>query len=93
MGQFSSLSAIRGRRVLDAAGQHVGQIRDALLDLRDGRIEYICIELNAPGRAEPVEAVVPWSALRIDPDESRQWRVVAGRAVLEGIAQPILPRA
>jgi sporulation protein YlmC with PRC-barrel domain len=91
IGGFQPISALRGRRVVDPDGKAVGRIHDVLLDLRDGRIEYICIALSETAGAARREAVVPWSALRVDLRAGR-WQVAARRSVIEDIAQPIPPR-
>jgi sporulation protein YlmC with PRC-barrel domain len=92
MGKFESLSVIRDRQVVDPKGEHVGHIRDALCDLREGRIEYVCIALQGESDSVAREAVVPWSAVRIPGSARSPWQVAANRPVLERIAQPIARR-
>jgi len=88
MEKFSSLTTIQNRRVVDPMGEYVGQIHDVLLNLRDGRIEYICIALNV-SESTPSEAVVPWSAVELRGDDDPHWQVAARKALLEEIAQPL----
>jgi hypothetical protein len=63
-----------------------------LFDLRDGKIEYICIALRDAGAPKQTEVVVPWSALRTRGLESGDWEVAAGKSLLQTIAQPIEQR-
>ena len=92
MEKFRPLSAICGRTVVDARGEPVGLIHDVLLNVREGRVEYVCIALIRDDDAEAAEAVVPWSVLRMNSEEGASWRIAASRAVLEDIAQPMLMR-
>lgn len=92
MGRFHPLSSLKSRQVYDPAGEYVGRVRDALVDLRDGRIEYVCIAIDDSGQDGRVEAVVPWSALEVDADEGEPCRVSAGKSVLERIAVPVMRR-
>ncbi len=92
MGKFKPLSAIQNQPVVDPAGEHVGHVHDVLLDLRDGRIEYICIALGDGEAPASTEAVVPWSALEVDSAGEATWKVAAGRSVLEAISQPVSSR-
>lgn len=93
MSRFSPLRAICDREVVDPDGEPIGRIHDILLDLREGRIEYICIALEDPAAGtESLEAIVPWSALREALGDSGAWRVAAGKSLLQKIARPMLPR-
>ena len=93
MKNFRPLSAIRNRGIVDPNGEHVGRIHDVLFDLRDGRIEYICIALDAGQRRDRREVVVPWSALRIGDGGDRDWQVAARKQALEEFAQPVQQRS
>lgn len=88
MDRFCALSSLRSMRVLDRNGEFVGRIGDVLLDVRDGRIEYVCIHLDSTVCASPSEAIVPWSTLSMTHSTNARWRVSAGKAVLMDIAQP-----
>jgi len=92
MGRFKSISVLRDRRIVDRSGEFVGRIHDVLFDLRDGRIEYICIALRDAGASREIEAVVPWSAVRTGGIEDADWEVAAGKSLLQTIAQPIVQR-
>ena len=92
MGKFAPLSAIHRRRIVDPNGAHVGHIHDVLLDLRDGRIEYVCIALEDTTRSDAPEVVVPWSALRARGEGTSDWEIAAGKRLLQDIAQPASSR-
>jgi sporulation protein YlmC with PRC-barrel domain len=91
MGNFQPLNAVRNRAIVDPSGEHVGYIHDVLFDLRDGRIEYVCIVVTDQGEDEPCEAVVPWSAVRVRGDDAH-WEVAARKSILDDIAQPVSRR-
>lgn len=93
MGKFKSISALHNRGIVDRSGEFVGRIHDVLFDLRDGKIEYICIALRDAGAAKQTEVVVPWSAVRTQGLETGDWEVAAGKSVLQTIAQPVIQRA
>lgn len=44
----------------------IGIIRDLLIDERDGRIDYACVELRGRSPGKRV-AIVPWSQFRVAP--------------------------
>jgi sporulation protein YlmC with PRC-barrel domain len=93
MEKFNSISALHNRKVVDRSGEFVGRIHDVLIDLRDGRIEYICIALRDAGVSKPTEVVVPWSAIRACGHDSADWEVAAGKALLMTISQPVVQRS
>ena len=77
--------------IVDPSGELIGRIRDVLVDLDEGRIEYVCIELERSGRERPSEVVVPWSAVRAPATSDADWTIAAGKKILLDIAQPIGP--
>lgn len=89
MNKFSVLREIRDKRILDNEGSSVGCIRDVLLDLCDGRIEYVCILLDASRSAQPCEVIVPWSSLTTTANTGDDWVVAASESVLQRMARPI----
>lgn len=91
MNQFQPLRAIQNRDIVDASGEHVGCIHDLLFDIRDGRIEYVCIAVPSAKYADASEVVVPWSALRTGTEDSH-WEVAANKRVLQDLAQPVARR-
>lgn len=89
MGKFKSITALHNRGIVDRSGEFIGRIHDVLFDLRDGKIEYICIALRDTGVPQPTEVVVPWSAVKPGGLENGDWEVAAGKALLQTIAQPV----
>lgn len=64
-------SHIEAARVIDdpVIGKNdsvLGIIRDLLIDERDGRIDYACVELHGKSAGKRI-AIVPWSQFRIAP--------------------------
>ncbi len=66
-----SASTLAGDRVKNPAGEHVGDIKEIMLDVDHGRIAYAVMSFGGVlGIGEKLFAV-PWSALRLDEqDES-----------------------
>jgi sporulation protein YlmC with PRC-barrel domain len=87
MKKFQPLNQVQNRDIVDPSGEHVGQIHDLLLDIREGKIEYVCIALPPGAGLRGREVVVPWSALRLQSDGMR-WEVAARKRILTSIAQP-----
>ena len=84
---------MQNRQIVDSSGEEVGYIHDVLLNLQDGRIEYICIALRDSAVSGRSEVVIPWSALRVRDDGQAHWQVAAGKSVLKRIAQPMARRS
>lgn len=53
--------------VIGKQNAELGIIKDLLIDQRDGRIDFACVELRGKSGERRV-AVVPWSQFRIDDD-------------------------
>jgi sporulation protein YlmC with PRC-barrel domain len=92
MTKFKSISVLRNRGIVDRSGEFVGRIHDVLFDLKDGKIEYICIALRDAGVSNPKEVVVPWSAVKTQGPDRGEWEVAAGKSLLQTIAQPVPQR-
>ena len=54
-------------QVIGKNGIALGRLRDLLIDSREGRINFACIEIGN-AQVEQEVACVPWSQLRIAPD-------------------------
>jgi sporulation protein YlmC with PRC-barrel domain len=65
--QYLSASSIIGDQVISSADQHMGNIKDIMIDLSNGKIEYFIIELGGfLGIGEKYFAF-PYSLLTADP--------------------------
>ena len=66
--KFLTASTIIGDKVLDAEGKHMGHIKDIMLDIRVGKIEYYVIEFGGfLGIGEKFFAI-PFNRLKVDPE-------------------------
>lgn len=65
--KFLTASSIIGERVVNYEGQDMGHIKDIMLDIRSGRIEYYVIEFGGfLGIGEKFFAI-PFQLLNVDP--------------------------
>jgi sporulation protein YlmC with PRC-barrel domain len=66
--KYLTASSIIGDKVSNNEGEHLGHIKDIMLDIRTGKIEYYVIEFGGfLGIAEKFFAIPP-RLLEIDPD-------------------------
>ena len=45
-GRYLTASSLTGDKVVNAAGEHLGEIKDVMLDLETGSIDYFVIEFG-----------------------------------------------
>ncbi|MBC7537049.1 MAG: PRC-barrel domain-containing protein [Ferruginibacter sp.] len=66
--RFLTASSVIGDTVLNNDGEDMGSIKDVMLDIRSGKIEYYIIEFGGfLGIGEKYFAI-PFSLLSVDPD-------------------------
>jgi sporulation protein YlmC with PRC-barrel domain len=46
MGRYLTASSLQGDRVVNPAGEHLGDIKDIMMDLEAGNIDYFIIEFG-----------------------------------------------
>ena len=64
--KFLTASSIIGDKVLNPKKEHLGVIKDIMIDLSDGKVEYVIIELGGfLGIGEKYFAI-PFSFLKVD---------------------------
>jgi len=64
--KYLSASSIIGDEVVTRGGEHLGMIKDIMIDLREGKIEYVVIELGGfLGIGEKYFAI-PYPLLKVD---------------------------
>jgi sporulation protein YlmC with PRC-barrel domain len=67
--KFLTAKSIIGEKVINNQGEHLGHIRDIMLDIRIGRIEYYVIEFGGfMGLGEKLFAI-PFELLMVDTNE------------------------
>ncbi|MBS1928908.1 MAG: PRC-barrel domain-containing protein [Chitinophagaceae bacterium] len=80
--KFLTASSIIGDKVSNAEGEKLGHIKDIMLNIRSGKIEYYVIDFGGfLGIGEKYFAI-PANKLEIDPDE-RDFRFNEKRETLE----------
>ena len=87
MANFTPVSRYLNARAVDDDGEFVGWVRELLIDARDGRLEYVRIELVRPEDEAPTEIVVPWSAVKRNRPGAPLLRIAARRSTLELLAE------
>lgn len=66
--KFLTASSVIGDRVLNNEDEDMGSIKDVMLDIRNGKIEYYIIEFGGfLGLGEKYFAI-PFDLLKVDPD-------------------------
>lgn len=66
--KFLTASSVIGDRVLNNEDENMGSIKDVMLDIRNGKIEYYIIEFGGfLGIGEKYFAI-PFNLLTVDPD-------------------------
>jgi sporulation protein YlmC with PRC-barrel domain len=69
--KFLTASSIMGDKVVNAGGEHLGGIKDIMIDITSGKVEYVVIELGGfLGIGEKYFAI-PFGLLEVDPDKER----------------------
>ncbi len=67
--KFLTASSVIGDKVYNDEDEHLGSIKDVMLDIRDGRIEYYIIEFGGfLGIGEKYFAI-PFRLLKVDPEK------------------------
>jgi sporulation protein YlmC with PRC-barrel domain len=66
--KYLTASSIIGDKVVNDEGEHMGHIKDIMLDIRSGKIEYYVIEFGGfLGMGEKFFAI-PFYLLKVDPE-------------------------
>lgn len=64
---MASCSRLAGGRVVDASGDEIGRLDRILLDVPAGRVSAAVVAYGGVFGLGMKKAMVPWSALRVDP--------------------------
>ena len=65
--KFLTASSIIGDEVINPKGEHLGTIKDIMLDLNGGKIEYVVVELGGFLGIGDKYFALPYSLLKVDP--------------------------
>lgn len=81
--RFLTASSIIGDKVHNLTGEHLGSIKDIMIDLAGGKIEYVILEMGGfLGMGEKYFAI-PFSLLKVDP-KSQTFILNQSKETLEG---------
>ena len=66
--KFLTASSIRGDKVFSNTGEHLGKIMDVMLNLSNGRIEYVIVEVGGFIGVYAKYFAVPFEVLTVNAD-------------------------
>lgn len=72
--------------IRDNHGERVGHVSDLILDLSEGRVAYVGIDLHSDEANCRKRATIPWSAVYFGGAGNEELRVAARAATLARIA-------
>ena len=65
--KYLTASSIIGDKVLNASGEHLGEIKDIMLDILTGKIDYYVIEFGGFLGIGVKHFAIPFALLQVDP--------------------------
>ncbi len=70
-GRYLTASTLTGTKVVNPAGEHLGEIKDIMLDMETGRIDYFVIEFGGFLGMGVKYFAIPLRLLKIDTPNKR----------------------
>jgi sporulation protein YlmC with PRC-barrel domain len=70
-GRFLTASSISGDKVVNPAGEHMGEIKEIMLDLEAGKIDYYVIEFGGFLGLNIKYFAIPFRLLKLDAANKR----------------------
>ncbi len=70
-GRYLTASSIQGDKIVNPSGEHLGEIKDVMLDLESGKIDYFIIEFGGFLGLGVKYFAIPLRLLTLDPDNKR----------------------
>ena len=80
--KYLTATSIIGDKVHNEKGEHMGKIEDIMIDLTNGKIEYIVIEFGGFLTIGEKYFAIPFNLLKVDP-EKKGFRFNQSREMLE----------
>lgn len=68
--KFLTATSILGDHVSNVAGDHLGKIKDLMMDLSTGKIEYVVVEFGGFLDLHHKYFAIPFNALQLDAERS-----------------------
>jgi sporulation protein YlmC with PRC-barrel domain len=88
LNNLVSLAQVNTLALQGAADEQLGQLQDALVDLRAGTVDYVVLDLSAVGGDANTTVMVPWERLTVDPEQA-----AAAQAFVLDVTQETLQNA
>jgi sporulation protein YlmC with PRC-barrel domain len=70
-GRYLTASSLEGDKVVNPAEEHMGEIKDIMLDLETGKIDYYVIEFGGFLGLGVKYFAIPFRLLKLDPGNKR----------------------
>ena len=70
-GRYLTASSLAGDKVVNSAGKHMGEIKDIMLDMESGKIDYIVIEFGGFLGLGVKYFAIPFRLIKLDAAERR----------------------
>lgn len=86
MSNYEQVSRLLHSAIYDSEGEHAGHVRDVLIDVVDGRVEYVLVALPPAGLRRIRYVTVPWSVFGDAREVDGQCQLNVRRATLERLA-------
>jgi sporulation protein YlmC with PRC-barrel domain len=81
-GRYLTTSSLEGDKVVNPGGEHLGEIKDIMLDLESGRIDYFVIEFGGFLGLGVKYFAIPFRLLKLDAP-NKQFVFELAREILE----------
>jgi sporulation protein YlmC with PRC-barrel domain len=70
-GRYLTASTVTGDKVVNSAGEHLGEIKEVMLDLENGKIDYFVVEFGGFLGLGVKYFAIPLRLLKIDTPNKR----------------------
>ncbi len=70
-GRFLTASSLQGDKVVNSLGEHLGEIKEIMLDLESGKIDYFVIEFGGFLGLGVKYFAIPFRLLKLDAADRR----------------------
>ncbi len=82
MGRYLTASSLEGDKVVNSLGEHLGEIKEIMLDLESGKIDYIVVEFGGFLGLGVKYFAIPFRLIKLDA-ANRRFVFEQTREVLE----------
>lgn len=83
MPAYEQISRLMNSEVFDRSGRPSGEIKDVLVDVTEGRIEYVLLALPPDGLRRVRYVTVPWSIFANAEEVDGRCKISVRREALE----------